>query len=104
MDSSLNELDINDNEERIHDEAPQVVSAFMVRSSIPIDPPADVTEDAIEVKAHFEYSIHPNFRNKVYAIADGDADFCILVKYAKVLSHTGRYAILVRNDQNTAKT
>lgn len=93
-----------DNKEDSDDEEMQVTSAFMVRSNIPIDPPGEILDDAIEVKAHFEYSMHPDFQNKIYAISDGGADSCILGKHAKVLSYIGRFANLVGYDPKTTKT
>lgn len=39
--------------------------------------------------------------NKVYAIADGGADSCIVGKYAKVLSYTGHFASLYGYDPET---
>ena len=71
--------------EETNEETIQVTSAFVVRSSIPEDP-SERSQD------------------KIYAIADGGADSCVLGKHAKVLSHTGRYASLVGYDPNTTKT
>src|SRR5688500_19510001 len=45
--------------------------------------------------------MHPT---KTYAITDGGADSCILGKFAKVISHTGRFATLVGYDPNTTRT
>ena len=79
---------INDDEETI-----QTTSAFMVQSSIPVDPPSPIqsseSDKVISVKAHFGYSMHPYYRDRVYAISDGGADSCILGKNAKVVSYTG---------------
>src|SRR5687768_9514306 len=55
----------------------------------------DEPNQDIVVKAHFEYSLLPEFQSKVYAISDGGAILCILGKMAKVISYTGKYASLV---------
>ena len=117
MVSAFNTLDKSDDEDDTDDEAVLRTSAYMVRSrtsSIPYKksyPPGHVfgptngdSDDVIEVKAHFEYSLHQEFLNKVYAISDGGADSCILGKYAKVTSYTGRYANLIGYDPKTTKT
>ena len=116
MVTSLEDLNIGDSDDDMDDEALQCTSAFMVSSRLSIDPPAqmeqkessdipkDSSDDTIEVKAHVEYSIYTAFQNKTYAIADGGADACILGKYAKVISYTGRYANLVGYDPNTTRT
>lgn len=92
----------------------------MVQTQISLDPPEmqngilvthplienlEQPEDTIiEVKAHFEYSTLSVYQDKTYTISDGGADSCILGKYAKVISYTGRYANLVGDDPSTTKT
>jgi hypothetical protein len=92
-------------------------SAFMARtysvsqypaSDIPGEDPnlsqnAETSQDVV-VKAHFEYTLLPEFQSTVYAISDGGADSCILGKMAKVISYTGKYASLVGYDPRTTGT
>ena len=84
-------------------------SAFMARTySVCHHPvsndPADESNQDIVVKAHFEYTLLPEFQSKVYAISDGGADSCILGKMAKVISYTGKYASLIGYNPRTTKT
>ena len=58
-------------------------------------------DDVIEVQAHLEYSMHSD---RTFAITDGGADSCILGKYTKVISHTGRFATLVGYDPSTTRS
>ena len=105
--ASINDLDLSDKEEDTDDEAIQNTTAYMVRSRVALDPPTALDPPAnnvISVRAHFEYTIHPFYKDRIYAISDGGADSCILGKYAKVLSHTGRFANLIGYDPNTTKT
>ena len=90
-------------ETNTNDKAMQVTSAFMVKTSIPISLPGEITDDDIAVKAPLEYSMHPDIQSKIYAISDGGANSCVLGKHAKVLSYTGRYANLVGYDPKSTK-
>ena len=69
--------------------------AFMVKVQQPM---------IMEVKAHLEYANEPWHTNKVYALADGGADSCILGRHSKVLNYTGRYANLVGYNPETTHT
>ena len=61
-------------------------------------------DNPIQVRAHLEYGKQSWYPNKVYAIADGGADSCIVGKHAHILSYTGRYANLVGYDPKTTRT
>ena len=61
-------------------------------------------EQILKIRAHLEYGKQSWYPNKIYAIADGGADSCIVGKHAKVLSYTGRYANLVGYNPNTTRT
>ncbi|HEY8522856.1 MAG TPA: hypothetical protein VIL14_03765, partial [Nitrososphaeraceae archaeon] len=98
--NSLADIDLNEDNSEDTDDDMLECSAYMVRRSIPIDPPSDI----IDVKAHFEYIDNSIYDNKIYAISDGGADSCILGKYAKVIDYTGRYANLVGYDPKTTRT
>ena len=65
---------------------------------------SDENEQILQVRAYLEYGRQSWYPNKVYAIADGGADSCIVGKYAKVLSYTGRYANLVGYNPETTRT
>jgi hypothetical protein len=113
--SSVTDLGMNDMDDDTDDDV-LTTSAFMARTVIAMEPPGELgtqqpangqqstsvecedTEEVIEVKAHFEYSLRPEYQDKTYAISDGGADSCILGKYAKIISYTGRYASLIGYD------
>jgi len=61
-------------------------------------------EQILQVRAHLEYGKQSWYPNKVYTIVDGGADSCIVGKYAKVLSYTGRFANLVGYNPETTRT
>src|SRR5687767_11507492 len=95
--SSLADLGMdNENSESTDDDMMQVTSSYTVTTCQLNDSLDD--NDVIEVRAHLEYSMHSD---RTFAITDGGADSCILGKYAKVISHTGRYATLIGYDPNT---
>ena len=102
MVTSLEDLALGSDDD-MDDEALNCTTALMVSARTPIDPPHQ-HDDTIEIKAHIEYSIYSAFQDKVYAIADGGADACILGKYCKVINYTGRYANLVGYDPKTTRT
>ena len=54
--------------------------------------------DDIPVRAHFEYATVFDNPKRVYAIADGGADSCVLGANAHVIHETGRYATLLGYD------
>ena len=64
----------------------------------------DAPSDVIDVRAHFEYSDINCFKDKMYAIFDGEADSCILGKMAKVIDYTDKHANLIGYDPNATKT
>ena len=64
----------------------------------------NVPDQPIQVRAHLEYRNQSWYPNKVYAIADGGADSCIVGKYVKILSYTGRFANLVGYNPETTRT
>jgi hypothetical protein len=126
MVSTLTDMEINDCDKDTNDDVMQCTSAFVDASRAysstqthraPIDPPGLVDESSnpiessgkfqgvvINVRAHFEYANHFFYKNKIYLIADGGADSCILGKHVKVIYHTGMYANLVWYDPSVIKT
>jgi hypothetical protein len=110
MVSKLTELSMEDADDDTDDDM-ITSSVFMARSysvtnhHLP-DTNSSHNDDSsqdIVVKAHFEYTLLPEFQSKVYAISDGGADSCILGKMAKVISYTGKYASLVGYDPRTTR-
>src|SRR5687768_9441172 len=98
--SSLVDMAEEDNDDEDTDnDMLHVTSAFMVQACW--DPSKELPNDTIQVRANLQYSMHPT---KTYAITDGGADSCILGKFAKVISHTGKFATLVGYDPNTTRT
>ena len=97
--SSLADMHVAYSEEDTDDEYIKATSAYMARVRPSVDPPSGI----LNVRAHFEYRLYHTQQGKIYALADGGADSCILGKNAKVLSFTGRYANLVGYDAATSK-
>jgi len=105
--SSIADLELSDDDDNqsTDNDILQSTSVFMLKSHANVTNMEEKNpDDIIEVKAHFEYSMHPEYQDKVYAISDGGADSSILGKLAKVISYTGRYASLVGYDPHTTRT
>ena len=105
--SSVAEMGFDDDSDSTDDDA--ITSfVYMAKAAI-VDPEglktsSDRSKQILQVRAYLEYgrkSWHPN---KVYAIADGGADSCIVGKHAKVLSYTGRFANLIGYILETTRT
>lgn len=58
----------------------------------------------VEYRAHFEYVDLATVDEKIYAIADGGADACVVGKHAHVTTLTGRYAHLIGYDPSFTKS
>ena len=105
--STIADLGIESDDESTDDEA--ITSfAYMVKST-KLEPEGMLnSEDSldlpIQVRAHLEYGQQSWYPDKVYAIADGGADSCIVGKHAKVLSYTGRFANLIGYDPKNTRT
>src|SRR6476620_3322109 len=105
--SSLAEMGFDEDSDSTDDEAltSHVYMAKTFRPEfIPCAETSDANEPVLQVRAHLEYGNRQWYPNKVYAISDGGADSCIVGKYAKVLSYTGRYANLQGYDPKNTIT
>src|SRR5687767_2135247 len=100
--SSVADLGFEDDaSDSTDDDMMLVTSTYAVRTCQYEEPSDDSSDDVIEVRAHLEYTMHSD---RIFAITDGGADSCILGKNAKVISHTGRYATLIRYDPSTTRS
>jgi hypothetical protein len=114
----MEDLTMDDKEEDTDDDMLMTYAMMTRVTACTMDPPGntdylvkekenthEVSKDNdLEVRAHFEYSKVPELEDKIYAISDGGADSCILGKFAKVISYTGRHANLVGYDPQTTRT
>jgi hypothetical protein len=105
--STMADCILDDNDEDTDDDFLHNTSAMMVRVSH--DTPLNEVyeeklEQDIEVRAHFEYTKHPELKSKFYAISDSGADSCVLGSIAKVVHYTGRFASLIGYDPATTKS
>ena len=105
--SSLADLGVEGKDESTDDEAITSFAYMVTRAKL--EPEGLVnTEDSLDqtlqARAHLEYGNQPWYPNKVFAIADGGADSCIVGKHAKVLFYTGRFANLIGCDPKNTRT
>ena len=109
--SSIADLGIEGEDDSTDDEA-ITFHAFMTISknlepgklAKPQNDPQNDPDQPIKVRAHLEYGKQSWYPDKVYAIADGGADSCIIGQNAKVISYTGRFANLVGYNPETTRT
>ena len=105
--SSVAEMGIDGDDDSTDDEAlnSHVYMAKTVRQdNEELTNSSDDKEPIFQVRAHLEYGKQEWYPNKVYAISDGGADSCIVGKYAKVESYTGKTANLVGYNPEKTKT
>ena len=100
-------MGIDSDDDSTDDEA--ITSFAYMAKTVRLDPqglitPSDDNEQILQVRAHLEYGSQSWYPNKVYAIADGGADSCIVGKNAKVESYTGRFANLVGYNPEKTET
>lgn len=89
--SSIADMGLDGDDDATDDEA--ITSCAYMAKTVKLDPDglensSEDNEQILKVRAHLEYGKQSWYPNKIYAIADGGADSCIVGKHAKVLSYT----------------